>query len=483
MSHGVAIALLALPALGAGAMALWHLRQTLARPVLLFEDLVLSAAWIYIGGALVWLEAYLSGSTLLGFSAPWTWLTAAHFGAAGFGALTITAYLRRAAPEPRTRRVLLALLVLHPLAFASTAAGIAGAPYFDEVGAAAYLLLFVVQALAFARGPIRGRGSWPGVLLGVALCVPVVTLVPALSWAWGRPMWNLDEMIRYHGLVNAIGHVGLGLLAIAWLRPPRRLPPMLAPVSRLTSKGPVDQALIDRYRAEGTPPGLTPRFAAYQRPGFDPAAVHPDIAAFYEQTARFELRVVGRWRWPFRFGGWIWTRLVAPRLGQLALPDLDAESGERELCSEIIALDDALDGRAQVRGWVRRWRDSGKTLYFAAYSEHVRDGVRYMNIAFPLPGANLTSILHLDPIGEGGEGGVRFTSRHEKNFDGDQGVYLVARGRPLRLPLDETISVYAASAAPPDLAPADDACLVARHEMWCFGLCYLSLRYQICRRG
>jgi hypothetical protein len=53
-------------------------------------------------------------------------------------------------------------------------------------------------------------------LLLLSLGVPVVTLMPAL--AWGSPLLDLAGMVRYHGLVNAIGHAGLGLVAFGmWL--------------------------------------------------------------------------------------------------------------------------------------------------------------------------------------------------------------------------------------------------------------------------
>jgi len=62
-------------------------------------------------------------------------------------------------------------------------------------------------------------------------------------------------------------------------------------------------------------------------------------------------------------------------------------------------------------------------------------------------------------------------------------VYLVRGGRPLRLPLDETIAVYAAEDAPPDVPAAPGSTLVARHEMWLAGLPYLTMHYQIRRRS
>jgi hypothetical protein len=218
------IALFAVPILLAVAIGCTLLRRALARVELLPEEAALAVAWVFVVGSLVWLHAYVSDSTLLGFGAPWTWLAASHFAAAGFGALTVTALTCRVVSDARALRVLRVLLLAHPVAYLVTAAGISGLPYCNELGAASYELIFVIQsgALVFGR-PLRiGRG--PRRLLVVALLVPIAALVPALAWAWGSPIFDLTGMARYHGLVNAIGHVGLGLAALAWGRPQAHSP-------------------------------------------------------------------------------------------------------------------------------------------------------------------------------------------------------------------------------------------------------------------
>lgn len=188
------------------------------------EEVALAVAWVFVVGSFVWLAAFLSDSTLLGFGAPWTWLAAAHFAAAGAGALTVTALTCRIVSDPCALAMLRVLLVVHPVAYLVTAAGISGLPYCDELGTVAYMLIFGAQlgGVAFGRPDRIARG--PRRLLVVALCVPVATLVPALAWAWGSPMLNLEGMVRYHGLVNAVGHVGLGLAAFGWGRPSARSP-------------------------------------------------------------------------------------------------------------------------------------------------------------------------------------------------------------------------------------------------------------------
>lgn len=455
------------------------LRAALARPVLLLEELALVLACAYPVGAAAWLWAWLEGTTLLGFGAPWTWLTAAHFFVAGAGALALTALVTRLVDARLGRRVMLVLVALHPVAFATVAAGLSGVAWADELGAPLYALLFAVQAIVYLFAtPSRGHAV-ARVGLGVALLVPIATLVPAVGWAWRRPMLSLDDMVRFHGVANALGHVGLGLAMLAWLRPPRRVPALVAPLSRLRIDGRVSGGAIV---GDGPPVrGLSDDLSRYARPGFDPGALPADTVAFYTDTASFELDLVGRWHGPFVVGGWLWARVVAPLLGQLGLPPPGRAADDAQLDSRIVAVDAARDGRAGARGWVRHWRTSNAVLYVAVYADHVTEGTRYMNIAFPLPGGwNMTSILRLD---HAPGRGLALSSLPAPEGHGDQGVYLVRQGHPWRLPLDETITVYEASAAPSDLPAAPGSVLVARHEMWLAGLRYLTMHYQIRRRG
>lgn len=220
MTCAAVVALLAVPVLLAIAAGGVLLKRALARPELLPEEIALAAAWVFMVGSLVWLGVFLSGSTLLGFGAPWTWLAAAHFAFAGFGALTVTALSCRVVSHRRALGILRLLLIVHPIAYGVTAAGISGFRYCDELGAAGYAILFATQLGAVVLGRSDRMARGPRFLLVLALTVPVATVAPALAWAWGRPIFDLGGMVRYHGLVNAIGHVGLGLAAFAWGRPP-----------------------------------------------------------------------------------------------------------------------------------------------------------------------------------------------------------------------------------------------------------------------
>ena len=219
MTHATALAIVTGPILLAIAIGSLLLRRAFAREKLLPEEVALAVAWVFAVGSLVWLEAFLSGSTLLGFSAPWTWLAAAHFAAAGFGALTITALTCRVVSGGMALLILRILLFVHPVAYLIIAAGISGWPYCDELGATIYQLLFITQLGAVVLGRPHRIAPGPLFLLMLSLSVPVGALVPAMAWAWGRPMFDLEGMVLYHGLANAIGHVGLGLVAFAWGRP------------------------------------------------------------------------------------------------------------------------------------------------------------------------------------------------------------------------------------------------------------------------
>lgn len=203
------------------------LRRAYARTELLPEEVALAFAWAFVLGGLIWLQAFLSESTLLGFGKPWTWLAAVHFAAAGYGVLTISALTCRVVSDPRALRRLRVLLAMHPVVYFVTAAGLSGVAYCSTLGAFLYEALFVVQLVSCVRGAPNRMARGPRVALIAALSVPVVTLLPALVWAWDSRRMHLSEIAYYHGVINAVGHVGLGFAAFLWGRPPAH-----APISR-----------------------------------------------------------------------------------------------------------------------------------------------------------------------------------------------------------------------------------------------------------
>ena len=93
---------------------------------------------------------------------------------------------------------------------------------------------------------------------------------------------------------------------------------------------------------------------------FDPAAVDPRIAEFYERTGHFRLHLWSEWSPLHRPFGVLIDRIFARRLGQLRLPLAPLETS-RGVASELVAMR-AGDGRT-LTAWVRRRLPEGDVIY------------------------------------------------------------------------------------------------------------------------
>ncbi|HVM44429.1 MAG TPA: YndJ family transporter, partial [Candidatus Thermoplasmatota archaeon] len=393
------------------------------------EELAVDAALAYapVGGA--WLLASRLGMQPLGFGEPIVLLTAVHFHVAAFALLALAGAIGRAAMPARSEplyRAAVAALVLGPLLLA--------------LGITFSRALEVAAALVMAAGLLLLLGvasAWRLAFLPLALAA-VVSMGAAVMYATrGLP---LDTMARAHGAVN-LGIVAAGLVGMQLARATPRGPRGGIPFSALRSRGRTGPDFFERTgasEARPTPPtGLVDDLAAYRRADFDPERVAPAVRAFYERTQEHALLVVPRWNRLFRPLGRLYG-LYALAVGQMCFPMEEAASGRR-VRSIVVAVRADVDGRQNVRAWVRTYEDTGEPAYVAAYATHEERGQTYMNIAFPFPGWNLTSILRLEHLGEGG---VLLTSRATPTTWGDQGVYVVGRRGRVRLPINETIRVW-----------------------------------------
>ncbi|MEQ9367122.1 MAG: YndJ family transporter, partial [Leptospirales bacterium] len=360
-------------------------------------------------------------------------------------------------------------------------------------------------------------------LLAAAACSVFVSMWFAFRFATGEyfgesklagPPVAIDAMVVLHGWWNALGFAGLGVVGFAILRPAmRRFPPGIH-FSRLASKGRVGKdffersGLIDDSATAGagsgtpgeeatripgerastgkrnsldgkapSPSGLVDDLSTYDGVEFSAARLHPGIREFYEHTIRFELSVLPRWR-PLMLPAARLYRKLSSRIEQMNFPTAREDAA---MTSRLFAIKDAADGRSGVRAWVRHYNASGRAIYAAAYASHRYGGRAFMNIAFPMPGGNLTSILRLSHLATPGDaGGVALTSRSHPTEPGDEGVYFANRLAPLRLPIDETITVYSREMSG-GRSIACDGELVAFHRMWLFGFVFLELEYCIKR--
>lgn len=450
------------------------------------HEVAVSAGLVNLGVGGVWLTLSCAGATPLGFSPLIVELTAVHFHVAGFVLPACIGMLGR----HRRSRLVAASAVLVVVSVPLTAVGIATTRGVEVVAAT---LLTVGGATAGVGIVIaaRHRAAAARALLvtsGLALVAAMpLALVYALGWPFTAltlgELSPIDIMGVTHGVLNLVGFALAGLAG--WgLEPPPAAPP-LPPFSRLASASWVGadfflQSGAVSNDAASRPTGLVDQLEDLAHHGCSTARVHPAVRAFYEHTDVHALTVYPSWARGSRLGGRIWARL-ARRLGQLQLP-VAAQRADA-IASSIVALDGARDGRSMPRGWTRSFGD-GRAMYVAAYSTHRAGDVAYMNIAFPLPRANLASILRME---NGTDGGVVLTTRNPRGQAGDAGIWLVlligGRSLPIKLPMAETIEVWPVGGrgAPEDLAAAAPApaTVLARHRVWLLGIELLKLDYAI----
>jgi hypothetical protein len=225
------------------------------------------------------------------------------------------------------------------------------------------------------------------------------------------------------------------------------------------------------------------QFSVFRRADFDTDRVDPTVRSFYEETFRYRLVVRPHWQPGFRIGGRV-AHLLGGLVGQLRLP-VAAEDLETNVESCLLPIDDASDGRTGVCGWIRTYGGTNRAMYVAAYATHSHLANTYMNIAFPLPGGNLSSILHLAASTSGERtGGVVLSTLSDAQAGGDQGVYYANQVIPVRLPINEVITVWPAKSQI-DGGFNDNRVpvLLAKHEMWLFGVNFLNLDYEIYERS
>lgn len=221
------------------------------------------------------------------------------------------------------------------------------------------------------------------------------------------------------------------------------------------------------------PRGLLDRFAALAGPHFDPSKVHPDVAAFYENTASFDFDVWSEWSGAFRPFGSALASIFSRRLQQLNVPlsPLDTSMG---ITSSVLKLRGP-DGATLYTAWVRTLRSSGDTLYAGAYSITSVPGFAgpCIRVVFPLPNGSAVVVMRpiLEPDGSltVQSSGARFGDPGFYFFVGDgngtgQARYVSS--------LKESIRVYGAT----------DGEIRADHVLHIWGARFLRLHYRMRKR-
>lgn len=213
------------------------------------------------------------------------------------------------------------------------------------------------------------------------------------------------------------------------------------------------RGLVDKNAP--TPVGELDDLSEFDRPSFAPGGVPLSVRRFYEHTAEYEMEYRVTWSAGFRIGAQLAGRLTT-RIEQLNLPNRN--SGWRPLDSRFVAVDIPGEPREEVRGWVRTTakrepvsegedaddvNDTDDTddtdndeeaVFVALYGAHEVDDERLVNIAVPLAGGNLSTVLRA----RNAAAGIEWTTAGE----GDPGLYLMTPLCPFRLPMSQRFTVW-----------------------------------------
>jgi len=217
--------------------------------------------------------------------------------------------------------------------------------------------------------------------------------------------------------------------------------------------------------------GLLPDFGALAGERFDPTLVHPRIRDFYERTARYDLCVVIDWSGPFRHPPRTLIYLVGRNIGQFDIP---LSSSSVTMKNELIHLEDPATNETPYAGWLRRSATTGEVMLAGLYTTcglPLTRG-RFFKGVYPLPGGSATTIFRPENRPDGSLALVSDGRRF-----GEAGYYRIHRtGGTLhakQVPLREILHV----------SPDSDGTLLAHHEFAFCGLRFLTLHYEISRRG
>lgn len=258
------------------------------------------------------------------------------------------------------------------------------------------------------------------------------------------------------------------------------------PLSPLHGDGRIGADWADRRGLRGDPvAGELESLDAYARPGFDPDGVHPAVRALYERTSEFSMTLDATWHRPFRLGARLAARWTS-RVEQLNLPGPGGDP--KRLDSDLAELAPhaaAADPRDAPRLWLRTDRETDEGVFTAVYASHVDGeppddrntaGERFVNVAVPLPGASLSTVLRLAHLGDG----IELTTDCLTG-----GLYLHTDMGAFQLPASQRFRVGPArdpaTPAPPDGVDRYEADVLADQRIRLFGLPLVTVRYAATR--
>lgn len=445
---------IALPAFIYFAFTLWiaiyGLTRFLKKGFTNIEEFSIDLGLMYIALGGAWFFAYVVDINT-GFTPLLTWLTAIHF---HYSALLLPIFigLLGRLHKPRSYTVFTALLLAAPMV---VAIGITFSRWIELISVLLYIVgLAGMITIAWRTNFPKRIQKWLVLISFSSLGVTIVfSLLYVLGNGFGLTAVTIDFMLRFHGILNCLVFALFGIAGWALAVPSSNYQEPKFPVSRMRGK-----QRVDNLGAPGKYKGLVDDMKMY-----DIGDISPGIVDFYENTNDYRLFATIRWRSWFQPFAFVYS-FISRKTEQINLP---LHRNEVEMTGDIITVGDGLDGREDVRAWIRKVGE--KYAFIALYSHHQSvEGVPFMNIALPLPFSTMTGILELNANGRD----LQLTSR-KNAATSDAGIYLTSRlGQYFRLPLEENFVVHEET----------DGQLHAKHEMWIFSIPFLRIDYTIVKK-
>ncbi|QTD42607.1 YndJ family protein [Sporosarcina sp. Te-1] len=428
-------------------VAIYGLTRFLQRGFTNFEEFAIDAGMVYIAMGGAWFFAYTVDINT-GFTPLLTWLTAIHFHYSAF-LLPIFIGLAGRISKPSRFTLYAGLLLIAPML---TAIGITFSRWVELLAVLVYIVGLVGMNFVVWRinrfQPVQKwfiRISFSSLVLTI-----LFSLLYVLGNGFGLTTMTIDDMLRFHGVLNCVLFALFGV--IGWLLsvPKPIYQPLTFPVSSIRGK-----PVVEQLGVAGSGTGLVDDMKLYQL-----RKASNQIVDFYEHTKDYRLFATVRWHAWFKPFAWIYS-WISRRTEQINLP---THGRQVEMTGDVIQLHDQLDDRESVRAWIRKVEE--QYAFIALYSYHISAaGKPYMNIALPLPFTNMTGILELMDTNEG----LILTSERS-SATSDAGIYLIGkRGHRFRLPLEEKFLVREVGAGN----------LQATHKMKIVSVPFLTINYSI----
>ncbi|MCA0972568.1 YndJ family protein [Halobacillus litoralis] len=457
-------------------LALGGLLRVLGRGLRPLEETVIDIGLIYIAIGGGWLVISQAGwSPYLPYSQTIVQLTAIHFHYAAFVLpLAVGFFGRFRAEANRVRKTYMnrpyAILVAGVLAGPFLVAiGLDFGPPVEVFTVGFYVLILVWLSVWWFWISVE-LPSWASSAVRLASFLLVGTMGLSFTYSLGLMSEafsvSIRQMVSYHGLINAFAFSLLVTWAFRRTASPQRHSYTTFPISKIRSKGYVGSEAVYKqgwsasYQMEK---GLIPTWATYRSERFDPSSIHPEVRRFYLETDQYDMKADVKWQKGFRKLSRVSHRITS-RMGQINLPT----STSMNMTGEIVPVSDQLDGRPQVRAWVRKNEATEEPVFTALYSYHKQSGETYMNIALPLPIGTMTGVLK--PEKDGGDGLI-LTSHLRPDSRGDEGVYLTFGNWTVRTPIREWFHVQVQGDR-----------LVAVHNMSLWSIPFLTISYQLMKK-